>query len=113
MLCKRLQLHPLPGELCKIFLTPKVFTLIDPEDFETVSRFHWRLRKSSHCFYVAAKIRRNGKTWYMKLHRLIALTSAEQDCHHINHNTLDNRRANLQNLSKIDHALAHQGLSVK
>jgi len=95
------------GQTFKIPCGHRVFVLVDKPDFEKFSQFNWRLRRSGHCFYPTRRIIRNKKAYELKLHREIMNTPQGYDCHHVNHNTLDCRRANLQNLEKINHRSIH------
>lgn len=83
------------------------FALVDPEDFERVSAYHWRLLRSQNCFYAARRFIRNGKTITIKLHRFIMNTLPGYECHHKNHNPIDDRRENLENLTPSQHREKH------
>jgi len=79
----------------KISLTRGMFALVDDEDYEWLSQWKWyALRTRKNCFYVARQ--KNGKTVLM--HREILNLKKDQKIqgHHKNHNTLDNRRKNLE-----------------
>lgn len=106
MLIKK-QPEPRPRGFCCIRLSPRVFVMVDPDDYEWLTKYHWRLVRSSSCFYAVCRVRRFDKIIEEKMHRVIAKTPPGMECHHRNHNTLDNRKANLQNLLPINHALAH------
>ena len=94
-------------DIAEIQLNKQFVTIIDAEDFLELSKYHWRLKRSYNCYYAVARCRHHGKTMEIKMHRLIAKTPAGYECHHINHDTLDNRKSNLQNLSKNAHLCAH------
>ncbi len=94
--------------LTKIQLEDLGFTIIDTEDFKNLAKYRWILLKSRFCHYVCRKTRRKGKSTTIRLHREIAGTPAGMECHHINHNPLDNRRCNLQNLTPQEHREIHQ-----
>jgi hypothetical protein len=64
------------------------FAKIDADDYARVSSYSWNF----HNGYTSAMI--DGKTMYM--HRLIANTPANLLTDHINHDKLDNRKANLR-----------------
>jgi len=85
-------------------LQKKFFCIIDKEKSELISKYHWYAKKSGYCFYAVAKIKKNGKTVFLRMHRLIANTPPELVCHHVNHNPLDNRILNLQNMTWFEHA---------
>lgn len=62
--------------------------IIDDKDFELVLKNKWHFSG----LYASANI--DGKTTYM--HRLITKAKKGQECDHINHDKLDNRRKNLR-----------------
>lgn len=83
----------------KIELTRGQFALVDDEDFEWLNQWKWHARwESGSRSYTAA--RRTGKRpnrEHVLMHRLIMSTPNEEECDHINHNSLDNRKHNLRN----------------
>ena len=107
MLCLKKPQQILHDDFCLIELKPKVYTILDPEDYKYLKHFHWHLKKSSHCYYVYRKFMRDGRYIYEKMHRLIANTPKNEECHHKNGNSLDNRRHNLLNVSKLEHQGIH------
>lgn len=71
-------------------LTRGMFAVIDPKDFERVSRFHWQAVRSGDLFYAS-----NAEVGLM--HRyLLGLTDGKPEVDHRNRDGLDNRRANLR-----------------
>lgn len=68
-------------------------TFIDYEDYNLVKKYHWYSVKSRtvSTLYLQA---RDGKNKYY-LHRLITNAPKGLQVDHINHNTLNNRKANL------------------
>jgi hypothetical protein len=69
--------------------------LVDDEDYELVSRYKWRLLRGQRNLYVI--------TWFpgtpravARMHRLITGATDGEWVDHINHDGLDNRRANLR-----------------
>lgn len=78
-------------------------TMIDEDRYENLNRFTWHLKKSFQCWYVVRKIRLSHRTFYVRLHRIVAGTPPHLVCHHQNHNTLDNRDANLLNMTWYEH----------
>lgn len=106
MLIKRTP-QPQPEGHALIWLSHNVYAIIDAKDYEKISRYRWRLKRYGNCFYAVRRIHIEGKTYEVKMHRVIAKTPKGYDCHHRNKNTLDNRSANLQNLLPVDHARLH------
>ena len=82
----------------RIELTQNQFALVDDRDFEYISQWKWGAwwNPETGSFY-ARRNYRNIKTYLM--HRVIANTPKGMICDHINHDTLDNRRCNLRNVT--------------
>jgi len=80
------------------------FCIVDPELYDLLSSYRWYAKKSFHCFYPCRKIIVSGKQKIVRMHRIIAETPPDMVCHHINGNTFDERRLNLQNISEYEHA---------
>jgi len=82
----------------KIHLTQNKFALVDPADYPHLSKYKWHLAKAKHTNYAARWQRtpasnKRKKIW---MHRQIAEPPKNLLVDHINHNGLDNRRANLR-----------------
>lgn len=67
--------------------------LIDLEDVEMCKQYKWHARKGDHTLYVIASLPDNAK---VHLHRLVLHYDGSDDVDHLNHNGLDNRKANLK-----------------
>lgn len=76
---------------------------MDPEDYPYLSTFHWHARLSHSKWYAIRKVRtgRTCKTIFM--HRQLLQARPDESVHHINHNSLDNRRINLIALDPREH----------
>jgi len=96
-----------PDDCKKIFLTEDIFALLDNDDYESIRRYTWKLEQSGHCFYAVRRDKTGGKCLTFKMHREIMHTPFGYEVHHINHNTLDNRKSNLENLTADEHRAAH------
>lgn len=70
----------------------EIRVIIDTEDLPRVCHIHWNAERdsSSNKFYI------RNRRLNMRLHRVIMNCPDEMVVDHINHNTLDNRKANLR-----------------
>jgi hypothetical protein len=80
----------------RIPLTHGKCAIVDPEDFERFNRHKWYAVKSGNTFYAIRCFHRAGKTIYVRMHREIIGLPGHLVADHINHNGLDNRKANLR-----------------
>lgn len=87
-------------EFRKIPLTQGRYAIVDPERYEEIARYKWYSMFNGRNFYAIriVKIRRNGRVIRKNLamHRVIMGTEEGKVIDHINHNSLDNRLANLR-----------------
>jgi len=81
-----------------------LFALVDPGWYDYLLQFNWYAKKSAGRYYACRKVTKKGKVSFVRMHRFIAATPPDQLCHHINGNTLDNRSANLRNMSNYEHS---------
>ena len=82
----------------KIPLTKGKFSIVDPEDYHQIRECKWYAHKSPHTFYAVRSLT-NGKRQKRKnayMHHMVIDIPAGMYCDHINHNGLDNRKANLR-----------------
>ena len=93
---------------------------VDADDFEFLSQWKWSASASKQPWQSRAnwyawrfeelprvKGKRRRRKIYM--HRVVANTPADKVANHLNRNTLDNRKANLENCShkeNLEHACA-------
>lgn len=79
--------------------------LFDDEDYELVSQINWKIVKSkeidtSDVFYARGIVPKKIFDKYgqnsVRMHRIIMSAKKEEQIDHINHNGLDNRKANLR-----------------
>jgi hypothetical protein len=82
----------------KIPLTQGKFAIVDPEDFDCLARYKWYAAKYNHTFYAVRSswLKFEKKKIKIKMHRVIMNAPADLIVDHINHNGLDNRKANLR-----------------
>jgi hypothetical protein len=77
-----------------IKLTQGFETIVDDDDYEYLSRFPWRAKKSRKHWYVVRTAYPGKRT--IRMHREIIKPDDGLEVDHINGNTLDNRRSNLR-----------------
>jgi hypothetical protein len=77
----------------EIELTRGRFALVDNEDYEAVARFQWHY---SNGYATRMSPRNGGPQHHVQMHRVITEAPVGVLVDHVNHDTLDNRRANLR-----------------
>jgi hypothetical protein len=77
-------------------LTQGKFSKVDPEDYEYLIKHKWRTRKYPHTYYAIRTIQKNNKRKIKLMHRIITNAPKGLLVDHINHDGLDNRKANLR-----------------
>lgn len=82
----------------EIKLTKGLVAIIDPEDFERVSKYKWRANDNKSGNSASIYHARNDKVGYM--HRFILNYTGDKVVDHINGNPLDNRKENLRIVSQ-------------
>lgn len=70
--------------------------MVDDEDYESMSRFKWYLKKSTNIFYAYCNIYSKGVGKIVMMHREIMNPEKGKVIDHINGNGLDNRKANMR-----------------
>jgi len=78
-------------------------TIVSARDYDWLSSFSWFPLKSAHSVYVCTRKIIAGRTYTIRMHRLIMDAPSFMKVHHINHDTLDNRRENLQLVTEREH----------
>ena len=78
--------------------------LVDNENFQELSKYHWTLYKNKNILYAKRHIIIEGKRTTLKMHRFVMglKTNDKLIVDHINHNSLDNRKANLRICSQSE-----------
>ena len=76
---------------------------IDADLLEYLSQWSWFPLKSAASIYVCTRRIIAGKTFTIRMHRLITHCPDWMKVHHINHDTFDNRRDNLQIITEREH----------
>lgn len=73
--------------------------IIDEDDLELVEKLRWHVSSTGYAVWRGYK---NGKKQTIRMHRLITNCPNGMIVDHINHNKLDNRRANLRVCTQSD-----------
>ncbi|MBA7692531.1 hypothetical protein ES703_101098 [subsurface metagenome] len=94
---------PPPAGCKQIRLTKGLCTIVDADLYNELNRYYWRAVRSFSRFYAVREIRIKGGYRTIRMHRQVAKTPGDRICHHKNGNTLDNRRANLANITDYLH----------
>jgi hypothetical protein len=93
----------------EIALTQGKIAIVDDADYDELARYKWCVIKDRNGSFYA--VRRDyshgipGRMVYM--HRVITKAPKRTEVHHVSHDTLDNRRCNLQVLTRKQHYAIH------
>jgi len=86
-----------------ITLTRGQSTIVDDDDYDFLMQRKWHAAISDGgVFYAKANSFIDGKRKQLIMSRVIMNTPPHLECDHINHNTLDNRKSNLRNCTRIE-----------
>ena len=77
--------------------------LVDADRLEFLKQFKWFLLKSASTVYPVTRRIVNGKTYTVRMHRLLTQAPDYMKVHHINHNSLDCRLDNLAVITEREH----------
>lgn len=81
--------------------------LVSPRDYDNLKIFKWSVKKSFYRKYAGIWKTKNGKRKFLFMHRIITGCRPDLVVHHINHNTFDNRRDNLLEMTFYEHKEMH------
>jgi hypothetical protein len=80
----------------RIPLTRGKYAIVDPEDYERLNKVKWHTGGKEGIFYARQTKGINGKQVTTLMHREVVSVPNDMVVDHINHNGLDNRKANLR-----------------
>ena len=90
--------------IARIPLQGDFVAFCDPKWLPLLKKFHWYAKKSRGLYYACSKVTNYGKVSFIRMHRAVMNTPRGMISHHINGNTLDNRKDNLLNVTQYEHA---------
>jgi len=99
---------PTPENSCLIDLGNERFAIVDSPVRRDLLAHKWYAVLWNFRWYAYSKRLLDGTPCYVAMHRLIANTQKNEVCHHANRNSLDNRIANLMNMSSRHHRELHK-----
>ena len=88
----------------RIRLTQGKYAIVDPEDYERLSKHKWHAANMRHTFYAERVVRlgKAKKQLTIKMHGEVLKVPDGMFVDHINHNGLDNRKANLRPATRTE-----------
>ena len=83
--------------------TNKLFSKIDDEDYEKVSKYKWSILKNKfNKVYACRQYKYNGKLVRVFLHRIIMNVVTNEKIDHIDGDSLNNQKINLRKCTNIE-----------
>jgi hypothetical protein len=91
----------------EIQLTQGQTAIVDDDVYDRLSQWKWcaHWKPNTKSFVAVRTDLSTGKPKTILLHREIMSTPDDMDCDHIFHNTLDNRRSQLRNVTKLQNRM--------
>ncbi len=97
LLCYRRLQYGFPFR--RIPLTQGKFAIVDPQDYDKLAKYKWFAMRSRRGLYAIRMVKaKHGRSRQknVRMHRVILDVPEGKFVDHVNHNGLDNRRANLR-----------------
>jgi hypothetical protein len=82
-------------------LTQGKFAIVDPDDYARLSKLKWYAGGRGKLLYAKHTQKTNGKIEALLMHREVISVPDNMQVDHINHNGLDNRKANLRPVTPL------------
>lgn len=79
------------------------FSKVDENEYDQLARYRWKPKHKKKKIYAVRRFVRDGKTYEIMMHNAIMHPPKGYEPHHKNHDTLDNRKINLENVPHNDH----------
>jgi hypothetical protein len=91
----------------RIPLTQGKYAIVDPEDYDRLSKYKWYAARCKNIFYAGRNSRpaKGRKRLYIKMHTAVLKPPRGFIIDHINRNGLDNRKANLRIVTYAQNSL--------
>jgi hypothetical protein len=80
---------------------------VSPCDYDIIKQHTWYIKQSFSRAYAYTSYQVNNIKYYFAMHRMIMDPQGGEVVHHVNGDTLDNRRSNLLVMSEFDHIKRH------
>lgn len=93
---------------CTIIRIGTWIVIIDTEDAPRILPYTWYVRKTFYNRYAYRKKICAGKDFFVYMHRQITRCPNHLVVHHKNRNGLDNRKANIPTMTKLQHDQIHR-----
>ena len=90
----------------RIVLSRGKYAIVDVKDYGWLSEYKWFVQEGQRTFYAyrRERVRKGGKQLGIAMHREILKAGKGELVDHINHDGLDNRRANLRKATRAQNA---------
>jgi len=86
----------------EIKLTKGFVTQVDDEDYEYLNQWEWHAKLSHKTYYAVRTIYPEKKS--IRMHRVLMNTPDHLQVDHIDHNGLNNQKANLRNCTHVENS---------